>query len=324
MNERRFLRATLLGLLCGALVAASASAATSGEDSSCVRVATGPAGKPYARMFADMRAVCGTTVSLCQVPSEGGLENLSVLAGHQADLGLVQLDVLEKMKSGGDEVASLQAVLALHDNLLHILALSEGSLVDVKYVLGVAVPQTGRKVVIRKFSELRGLRVAAVGSAQLTVRSLEAQTGLGLAIEDVNTDEQAQVKLRTGAVQAILTLGGWPTQVIRDLRSDAGLVLADFDVNSRPPYRIVKRSYHNLAAYNLSFLAVPNLLVTRPFKPAGVYGRRVAELQACLTKHLDELQEGNYSPGWKEIKDVSDTRGVSRFEPSMTPKLAGE
>jgi TRAP-type uncharacterized transport system substrate-binding protein len=306
-------------------MAAPAGAASSDEESPCgLRIATGPAGKVYAKVFADMRAVCGTEVSLSQVSSESGLQNLSLLSKNRADLGLVQLDLLETMRSGGDEgVDTLQAALPLHDNLLHIVALSAGSLIDVTRVMGVAVPRTGRTVVIRRFSDLRGLRVAAVGSALFTARMLDRQTGIGLAIEDVDNDDQALAKLRSGAVQAIFTLGGYPTPLIEDLRSDAGVMLAEFDGNPRPPYRIVRHSYQSLRAYNLSFLAVPNLLVTRPFKPAGPYGRRVADLQRCVIEHLDELQEGNYSPGWKEIKDVSHTHGIPPFQPSPTRKTAG-
>jgi TRAP-type uncharacterized transport system substrate-binding protein len=315
--------AMMVGALYGALVAATAGAASSNDESSCMRIATGPAGKPYAQIFADMRAVCGSEVPLCQVSSDSGLTNLGLLAESKADLGLVQVDVLEDMKSGGDQNAALlQAVLPLHYNLLHIVALSAGSLVDVKYVMGVAVPHTGRTVVIRKFSDLSGLRVAAVGSARLTARNLSREVGLRLAIDDVKTDDEAQAKLRSGAVQAILTLGGKATPVIGDLRSDAGLMLAEFDGNARPPYRIVKHSYRNLAAYNVSFLAVPNLLVTRAFKPTGVYGRRVADLQRCLVERLDELKEGHYSPGWKEIEKESNTYGVPPFQPSPTPKTA--
>ena len=316
------LRGAMLVAVSGALMAARADAAPSTEETACaLRIATGPAGKVYEKAFADMRAVCGTEVPLCQVPSEGGLQNLNLLPANEADLGLVQVDTFETMKRSGDEgIGSLQAVLPLHANLLHIVALSAGSLVDVKYVMGVAVPHTGRTVLIRKFSELRGLRVAAVGSALLTARMLDRQTGFGLVIEDVSSDDQAVAKLRAGAVQAIFTLGGWPTPVIARLRSDAGLMLAEFDWVAQPPYRIVKRSYQNLAVYNASFLSVPNLLVTQPFKPTGAKGQHVAELQRCLVQHLDELQEGNYSPVWKEIKDPSDTHGVPLFRASPTRK----
>jgi TRAP-type uncharacterized transport system substrate-binding protein len=325
MNAFRSDVAVMVGAFLGVLLTAHSSAAPPTDETGCaLRIATGPAGKVYERAFSDMRAVCGAEVPLCQVPSEGGLQNLSLLAANQADLALVQLDTLETMMRSGDEgIASLQALLPLHANLLHIVALASGTLVDVTYVMGVAVPHTGHTVVIRKFSELRGLRVAAVGSAQLVARMLDRQTGFGLAIEDVNTDDQAVAKLRSGAVQAIFTLGGWPTPLIARLRSDAGLMLAEFDMNPQPPYRIAKRSYQNLAQYNVSFLSVPNLLVTRPFKPTGAYGRRVADLQRCLVQHLDELQEGNYSPMWKEIKDASDTLGVPPFSASSARKTAG-
>ena len=86
---------------------------------------------------------------------------------------------------------------------------------------------------------------------------------------------------------------------------------------------VTSDSYENLAAYNVSFLAVPNLLVTRPFKPTGPYGRRVADLQRCLVEHLEELQEGNYYRGWREIKDVSATHGVAPFPASPTRKTSG-
>ena len=79
---------------------------------------------------------------------------------------------------------------------------------------------------------------------------------------------------------------------------------------------MVKRSYQNLDAFNLKFLGSPNLLVTRPFKPGGEMGKKVAALQACLLKHLDELQEGRFQAAWKEIKSPTDTLGVARFEKS--------
>ena len=34
-----------------------------------------------------MRSVCGAAVALCAVPSEGGLQNLSLLSANQAELG---------------------------------------------------------------------------------------------------------------------------------------------------------------------------------------------------------------------------------------------
>ena len=63
----------------------------------------------------------------------------------------------------------------------------------------------------------------------------------------------------------------------------------------------------------LTLTSVANVLVTRPFKPEGEKGRQVAALRQCLTHHMDELQEGRYQPGWREIKDTSVTYGLPRM-----------
>ena len=67
---------------------------------------------------------------------------------------------------------------------------------------------------------------------------------------------------------------------------------------------------------------MPNLLVTRPFKPGGAMADRVSTLGACLRQHLDELQEGRFKPGWKEIKDPDQVYGVKRFAIAPSPGIA--
>jgi hypothetical protein len=89
-----------------------------------------------------------------------------------------------------------------------------------------------------------------------------------------------------------------------------------------PPYLTVKRNYQKLDAFNRNFLAVPNLLLTRPFKPTGAMGRQAGTLQACLRQRLDELQEGRYQSAWKEIKDPDNTYGVPRYSNSTSTPVA--
>jgi len=300
-------------VLLAALCVTPAWSASPTDTTGCeLRVATGPAGKVYEKLFADMRNVCAAEVSLCAVPSEGGLHNLSLLSASQADVGLAQVDTIETMKDGDDNVRRLQAVMPLHANLLHVVTLSAGSKVDVTLIMGKPVPSTGRTVVVRNFSELKGLSIAAVGSAQLMGRTLEGQLGYGLKFENVDTDDQALARLRAGSVQAVFTTVGWPSPAISKLRDDS-FMLARYDLQARLPYQVVKRNYQNLGALNHPFLAVPNLLLSHPYKAGGTYFKRVATLQRCLMQHLDELQEGNFQPSWKEIKDVADTSGVALF-----------
>ena len=54
-----------------------------------------------------MRNLCGAEVTLCAVPSEGGLQNLSLMSASQADVGMAQLDTIDSMKDGDDSVRRL-------------------------------------------------------------------------------------------------------------------------------------------------------------------------------------------------------------------------
>ncbi len=298
-------------------LAAAAPARAQDTPADCdLRVAGGPAGKVYELMIRDMRAACGAAVRVCPVTSTGGLQNLSLIAANEAELGIVQLDTLKEMKDGGDDaLQSLQVVMPLHGNLLHVLTLAEGSKVDVMNVplIGTQVPFTGSTTRFDKVSALRGRTVVAVGSAQLMARSIDAQYRLGLQLLAADNDADALRALRAGQAQAVFTLGGWPLPTVAQHRAGSGLMLADFDLPSNPPYAVATRSYPNLQAYNLRFLAAPNVLVTRPFKADGPAWKRVAALQRCLAARLDELQEGRYQPAWKEIRDLRATHGLKGF-----------
>jgi hypothetical protein len=173
------------------------------------------------------------------------------------------------------------------------------------------VPGTGRQVVLTRFSQLKGMTVAAVGSTQAMGQTLERQLAYGMRFVVADTDDQALALLRSGQVQALFTLGGWPLPAITRHRPGSGLQLVEFDLAPQAPFVTVRRNYQDLGAFNFSFLAVPNLLVSRPFKAGGPTATKVAALQRCLTQHLDELQEGRYQPGWKEIKDTTNTHGVA-------------
>lgn len=265
-------------------------------------------------MMQDIQAVCGDEVWVCTLPSVGGLPNLMMLSANQAELGIVQLDTLIQMANGGDEnVAALQAVIPLHTNLLHILSLKDGSRVGVSMLGDTEVPWSGQRKFIRKFSDLNGMKVGVVGSTQLLGQTLNKQTGFTMEFLVAESDDQAIKMLRANQVQAIFTDGGWPLPSIRRHQPSSGLMLVEFDMSANKPFTLVKRSYENLDAFNLPFLGIPNLLVTRPFKVNGKLGKHVAALQKCVLNHLDELQEGRFQAGWKDIKNPLDTFGVTRF-----------
>jgi hypothetical protein len=281
-----------------------------------LRVASGPTGKVYEQIVRDMRATCGEAASLCTLNTQGGVQNLQMLSANEAELGLVQIDLLHKLKDSDANVATLKAVMPLHANLLHVITLAEGSLVDFWTWpwTEIRVPFTGRKVVFGKYSELRGRTLALVGSAQLTAQMLEEHRSFELRLLSVESDEQALAMLRKGEVQAILSLAGWPMPILARQTGGTDLKLADFDVVPRAPYKTAKRNYQNLGVLNLTMLAVPNLLVARPFNGAGRQGQRVSALQSCLLQQLDVLKDGRHQAAWKEIGDPADTQGWRRWD----------
>jgi hypothetical protein len=326
MNAHLFTLGRLLLMVAAIGLHAVAPAHAQGTPADCdLRIAGGPAGKVYELMIRDMLAVCGGTVRVCPVTSTGGLQNLSLIASNEAEIGIVQLDTLREMKEGGDDaLQSLQAVMPLHGNLLHVLTRAEGSVVDVWHVplTDWKVPFTGSTTRFTTLSELKGRTVVAVGSAQLMARTLDSQFRLGLQVLAADSDAVALRMLQAGQAQAVFTLGGWPLPAVAQHRVGSGLMLADFDLQPNAPYVVTTRSYPNLQAYNLRFLAAPNVLVTRPFKADGTVWRHVAALQRCLAARLDELQEGRYQPAWKEIRDVSATYGLRPFGTNVAESTA--
>jgi TRAP-type uncharacterized transport system substrate-binding protein len=302
-----------LALIGSLLTPALAEETTS---SNALRIGSGPDGKVYELLVRDMRAVCGNEVPIVNAPSIGGIPNLMKLSASEIDLGIVQVDTLKEIGRDGDEnIQSLQAVMPLHINLLHILSLRGGFRVGelTKSYLPWKNEDTREVKVVRKFSDLRGLKVAAVGSTSLLGQRLNNQYGYGMTLYKADSDDEAVKWLKEGQVHAIFTDGGWPLPSVARHKTDSGLQMVEYDLQPQPPFSIVKRNYQNLDAFNLPFLGSPNLLVTRPFKPNGEMGKRVAALQSCLLKNLDVLQEGRFHAAWKEIKNPTDTLGVTRF-----------
>jgi hypothetical protein len=134
-----------------------------------------------------------------------------------------------------------------------------------------------------------------------------------LQFVDVETDEQALAKLKSGAVAGILSTSGWPSGPIQKLNRSANVRLLPFDMAVQPPYQLVRKNYENLDTFNHAFLAAPNLLVTRPFSASGSNGKAVSTLQNCLQKNLKTLQEGRFEPAWGEVKSTSESYGWPRF-----------
>ncbi len=324
MKSSSVFRQAALGAMGLCLAAALHAQSAPPAESDCgLRIATGPETGVYSRLARDISAVCGKAVKLCAVPTKGGLQNLTMLSASEADVGFAQLDLLAELGRGGDpSIRQLQAVMPMHTNLLHVVTLKRGSKLPRFKITGdMKLPGLTETKVFSKFSDLRNAEVALVGSAVLMGQSLDRQLGYAMSFVEANSEEEAFGLLRAGKVQAAFLTGGWPYKPITSQDSNGEFMLATSDVTVVSPLVTVKRNYPNLGAYGLSFIAAPNLMLTRPFKPGGEKSRQVETLRRCITSHMDELQEGAYSNVWQEIKDTSDTMGVTVFRGTETGKV---
>jgi hypothetical protein len=212
--------------------------------------------------------------------------------------------------------------MPMHANLLHVVTLKRGTPVLKNGINPFNLTETRA---FEKFSDLRGARVALVGSAVLMGQSLESQLRYGMTFVEADSESEAFTMLRNNRVHAVFVTGGWPYKPIAKLEPNGDFMLAQADIKVSPPLTTVVRNYPNLGAYGKSFIAAPNLLITRPFKAGGEKSRQVDALRRCIKSRMDDLQEGDYSPAWQEIKDASDTMGVAVFKgtPAETAKVAG-
>ncbi len=304
---------TIMALAVLACAHVSAQKVTPTAGGEPLRIATGKKGKGYSKLFSDIQSVCGTQLALTEVETEGGLQNLTTLAANKADLGFVQIDTLQDLKTSDDAIGALQAVLPLNANLLHIVARTGGyNQVAPKRLFGL-LDGKSENISIGKFSDLKGLPVAVVGSARALGRVIDRGQSMALQFVDVETDEQAFAKLSSGEVAGVLSTSGWPSGPIQKLKRDSALSLVPFDVALQPPYQLVRKNYDNLNTFNHPFLATPNLLVSHPFIATGVKGKMVAALQTCIVKNLVTLREGQFESAWRDVRNTSDTYGWPRF-----------
>ena len=280
-------------------------------DCEGLKVATGKVGKGYSKLYSDLKKLPNAP-RLCEVETEGGLDNLTTLSTKGADVGIVQVDTLKAMSGGDENIQKLQVVATLNSNFLHALVSSTGVTYAGKESYFGLKREAGQTVRITSFSQLKGQQVAAVGSAQLLVRQLDRQLSYGMRIIDVATDAEAQKMVQAGKVLAAFSMAGWPHGAIQGLKQNSNLTLVPFDAPVNAPYIVRPFSYKNLGVYNVQALSVQNVLVTRPFSGAAKIAE-VAALKRLIADNLDDLKDGAYEPGWNEIKSLDTQVDWARF-----------
>ncbi|NRR31772.1 hypothetical protein HSX11_16460 [Oxalobacteraceae bacterium] len=305
----------MIAMLFGFSLPSAQAARTDAAAAECegLKVATGKPGKGYSKLFGDIVKVSKGAIALCEVHTEGGLDNLEALSIKKADVGIVQIDALKKLGEGDSNLANLLVVATLNSNFLHIVVAANGVAVEGPKKFGL-LKGDSKSLRVARMTELRDAPVALVGSAQLLVRQLDKLLGLNMQYVDVDTDEAAFKKVQSGEVYAAFTVAGWPHGPVSKLTPAQGLTLASFDGAIRAPYLIRPISYKGVGVYNVQALSIQNVLVTRSF--AGARNGEVAALKRMLEKELIELKDGGYEPAWNEIRSLDAKVDWPRFDAS--------
>lgn len=276
-------------------------------------ISTGPKGKGYSKQFADIAAVCGREVGVSEVVTTGGLDNLNAMSTNESDLGFASVDTVLSMKGGDENIAGLQVLMPLNYNYLHVITNVNGYVVKVpRMVMGVKMGTEDKVVAVRRFTDLRGKTVALVGSAQLLGRKLNSQLGYGMQVVDAKDDAEAFAMVKSGRVSAAMSVAGWPSGPVNSLKDSDGLTLVPFDAPINEPYKVRSLNYKGIGVYNSPTLGVRNVLLTRPFR--GAKANDVVALRKCIADKLIDLQEGSFSPSWKEVKSFDENVGLPVFK----------
>jgi len=281
------------------------SASTVAADE--LRVATGQKGKGYSLFFKDLNQVCGKETTLIEVETKGSLDNVDKLVTNEADIGFVQLDTMYQMQNSDDQVKKLRAVASMHSNMLHILTLSAGVPMTVRnndkssYELWKDDTKVQR-MKISKFSQLKGMRVGLVGTAQIMVRKLDSMINFRFQTIDFNSDAEAIKALKDGKISAVFTVAAFPHGIINKFTQADGLSLVNYDLVPAMPYETTKKSYTKMNAYGVTFLSSRNMLISRNF--SGTKSKTVQKLKQCISKNLSDFRD-SYSPAWSEIDSLN-------------------
>jgi TRAP-type uncharacterized transport system substrate-binding protein len=265
-----------------------------------LKVGTGPKGKGFSKLYTDVADVCGAKVNICEVNSDGALDNVSLLAINKVDVAFAMEDSLKIMGNSDENIRALRTVLPLNMSYLHIVVSAAGTTVvgDSKYF---GLKKENKVVRVTKFSELKGLPVGLVGSTSLQVRKLNETYNMGMQIFDFGKDDEAFAAVKAGKIMAAFTISGASIHgAVNKLTSADGLTLAPFDYAPQQPYALKKVSYRGLGIYGTDALVVQNYLVSRPF--VGKKTAQVEDLKKCLLSQLNDLKDGDYEPAWKEVK----------------------
>ncbi len=266
---------------------------------------TGNPQNTYAKMFKNISAYYP---NLCENSNTtGGFDNILNILRRNADVGLAQSDTIDIVQRTDSMVTkNIRSLMSLHANTMHIIVLRNGILLKEgsEGFLGYGSSKEQRQIIV-DMRDLRGKKVAVLGSALPTSTIINERLQLSIDAIEVFKPEEGISKLQNNEVVAFLAMGGKPLSWVEKLDGKM-FNLAAFDPSDIQRlgnfYIPTKVSYKNLGLFGLPCLSVQNELFVWNYK-----GKRAADLIAlknAIIENLEEIKEDRAShPAWQEVED---------------------
>ena len=221
-----------------------------------IRLAAGDPGGLYlafAELLADQIRDRYPGVSVDVLPTEGSVENLSLLRSGEVDMGLALADVAERDRATGAAGTAPSAIARVYENYLQVIVRESADVRDVSRL-------AGKRISIGP----DGSGGAATSRVLFAAADLDGRVELkALRLKD------ALARLADGGLDALVWSGGVPTPAIADL--DAVLPLRIVDIGS------LANRMSAISGYTYVLRQVP----TCGYVPAGVRSIGVPNLLLC-------------------------------------------
>lgn len=305
-------------LLCAAVVVAATSANAESYfqlrkkvNANTVRIVTGSIEDTAFRIGADMSSVLdrGDDLRILPIMGKGSLQNVTdILYLKGVDLGIVQSDVLtyvrdRKIHKGLDR--RLNYITKLYNEEFHLLARKQ----------------------VRSLKELSGRRVniGTPGSGSTVTASIVFQT-LGVQINPTNYDQALALEmLRTGKIDAMVSVAAKPTDLLSTVRAEDGLHLLEIPrtpalLQTYLPGRLRPDDYPKLipAGSEVETLSVGAVLAVFAWKEDTKRFRNVERFVNAFFDNIAEFQKAPRHRKWTEVSLQASVPGWTRFPASET------
>lgn len=266
-------RAFLLG------TAALAAGCVRGGLTGTLRLAAGDPGGLYlafAEILAKQMKVRYPNVDVEVLPTEGTVENLSLLRKGDVDMGLALADVAERDRANAPADRAPDAVARVYENYLQVIVREDAA--------------------IQQLSDLQA-KLVSIGpkgsGAAATSKVLFEAAGLHIPVDMLHFRlRDGLERLGKGDIDAMVWSGGVPTPAVADLAAKVPLRMLDIGAASVPmsrladyPYVVRRVPTCEYVPPGIRSIGVPDLLLCR----RGISAEHVAAVVDVLVSDAPQL-----------------------------------